>query len=40
MSCNVLDMDIRGNKEGGTAHLESVAELASDLPSLRCAEGC
>jgi len=40
MSCNVLDMDIRGNKEGGTAHLESAAELASDLPSLRCAEGC
>jgi len=32
MSCSVLDKDIGGNKEGGTAHLESVAELASDLP--------
>jgi hypothetical protein len=40
MSCSVLDKDIGGNKEGGTAHSESVAELASDLPPPQCAEDC
>jgi hypothetical protein len=32
MPRGVLDNGIVGNKEGGTARLESVAELASDLP--------
>jgi hypothetical protein len=32
MSCNESDQDIRGNKEGGTALSEPVAELASNLP--------
>ncbi len=32
MSCTELDYDIGGNKEGGTTLLESVANLASDLP--------
>jgi len=32
MPCGELDSGIRGNKEGGTTLLMSVAELASDLP--------
>jgi hypothetical protein len=32
MPCRELDQNIAGNKEGGVALLESVAELASDLP--------
>jgi hypothetical protein len=40
MSCSALDKDIAGNNEGGTAHSESVAELASDLPPPQCAEDC